>query len=37
LGVSYANTIKSNKILKWQTKKTLEEMCKSYLEFYENR
>ena len=36
LAVSYANTIKSNKILKWQTKKTLEEMCKSYLEFYEN-
>lgn len=37
LAVSYANTIKSNKILKWQTEKTLEEMCKSYLEFYENR
>lgn len=37
LAVSYANTIKSTKILKWQTKKTLHEMCKSYLEFYENR
>jgi len=37
LAVSYANTLKSTKILKWQTKKTLHEMCKSYLEFYENR
>jgi UDP-glucose 4-epimerase len=37
LAISYADTKKSNKILKWKTKKTLEEMCKSCLDFYENR
>ena len=35
LPVSYADATKSDKILNWRTKKTLREMCQSYLEVYE--
>ena len=36
LSESYADSRKSNKILNWKASKSIEEMCKSCLEIYEN-
>ena len=33
LSVSYADSRKSNKILKWETRKTVKDMCESALIF----
>lgn len=36
LSVSYADSRKSNKILKWETRKTVKDMCESYFNFFKN-
>ena len=36
ISVSYADSRKSNEILGWKAKKTLKQMCESYIEIYEN-